>query len=95
MQKRQREFQRGFDEEPPKQDSDDEVDQAHDGEKRDLYAEYDVDVETANEKEQCRGEDNGEDEGQEDEFTMSMMLRSLNVDLNIIGYDRDQQRWGD
>ena len=29
------------------------------------------------------------------EFTMAMMLRTLNVDLNIIGYDREQQRWTD
>lgn len=27
------------------------------------------------------------------EFTMAMMLRTLNVDLDIIGYDREQQRW--
>jgi hypothetical protein len=29
------------------------------------------------------------------EFTMAMMLRTLNVDLDIIGYDREQQRWID
>jgi len=26
---------------------------------------------------------------------MAMMLRTLNVDLDIIGYDREQQRWND
>ena len=29
------------------------------------------------------------------EFTMAMMLRTLNVDLDIIGYDKQQQRWTD
>ena len=29
------------------------------------------------------------------EFTMAMMLRTLNVDLDIIGYDREGQRWID
>ena len=52
--------------------------------------------------------DTGEMPGQEDvclpfprlysadilqEFTMAMMLRTLNVDLDIIGYDREEQRW--
>jgi len=26
-------------------------------------------------------------------FTMDMMLRSLNIDLEVIGYERDAQRW--
>ena len=26
-------------------------------------------------------------------FTMDMMLRTLNIDLNVIGYDRQGQRW--
>lgn len=29
------------------------------------------------------------------EFTMAMMLRTLNVGLDIIGYDKEQQRWID
>lgn len=29
------------------------------------------------------------------EFTMAMMLRTLNVDLAVIGYDKQQQRWDD
>ncbi|KAI9932076.1 hypothetical protein MW887_009582 [Aspergillus wentii] len=34
------------------------------------------------------------DEGSEDEdFTMDMMLKTLNIDLNIIGYDKSGQRW--
>lgn len=27
------------------------------------------------------------------EFTMDMMLNTLNVDLKIIGFDRENQRW--
>jgi len=95
MQKRQQGFQSGWDEVPTNNDSDDNDDEAWDGEKRDLYAEYDIDPETENEKEQRGGGDTGEDPGQEDEFTMAMMLRTLNVDLGVIGYDREQQRWAD
>lgn len=29
------------------------------------------------------------------EFTMAMMLRTLNVDLHIIGYNKELQRWSD
>lgn len=116
MQKRkledQLEFQRGFDEEPNKATSDDEDAENYDGEKRDLYAEYDIDPETENEKAQREGNAAIEDDEPDDvclddcsccrlvtdimqEFTMSMMLRSLNVDLKAIGYDREQQRWVD
>ena len=28
-------------------------------------------------------------------FTMDMMLKSLNIDLDLIGYDREMQRWVD
>jgi hypothetical protein len=65
MQQRQKEFQNGWDAEPQQElDSEDE-----DGkyvEKRDLYAEYDVDAETANEKEARGGNSPLEDEGAED-----------------------------
>lgn len=26
-------------------------------------------------------------------FTMDMMLQSLNIDLDVIGYDKELQRW--
>lgn len=29
----------------------------------------------------------------DDSFTMDMMLRTLNIDLKLIGYDKDAQRW--
>ncbi|KAM0694605.1 hypothetical protein Q7P36_004961 [Cladosporium allicinum] len=31
--------------------------------------------------------------GDDDSFTMDMMLRSLNVELKVIGYDKHDQRW--
>ncbi|KAK4503553.1 hypothetical protein PRZ48_004468 [Zasmidium cellare] len=34
-----------------------------------------------------------EDGKDDDTFTMDMMLRSLNIDLDLIGYDKDAQRW--
>ncbi|KAF2215679.1 hypothetical protein CERZMDRAFT_10113, partial [Cercospora zeae-maydis SCOH1-5] len=29
----------------------------------------------------------------DDTFTMDMMLRSLNIDLSVIGYDKQMQKW--
>ncbi|KAE9368477.1 hypothetical protein N431DRAFT_414913 [Stipitochalara longipes BDJ] len=98
MQKKQQEFQNSWDQEDQtNNDSEDEDGEGKDVEKRDLYAEYDIEPETENEKSQrAKGVgDTGELPGQEDEFTMAMMLRTLNVDLDIIGYDREQQRWID
>ncbi|GAB7366163.1 hypothetical protein MBLNU230_g7725t1 [Neophaeotheca triangularis] len=35
-----------------------------------------------------------QDPGKEDDaFTMDMMLRSLNIELDVIGYDKREQRW--
>ncbi|TVY84742.1 Swi5-dependent recombination DNA repair protein [Lachnellula suecica] len=100
MQKKQAEFQNNWDQdEPVDDDSDDDGEEAEakKAAKQDLYAQYDIDAETENEKSQRpKGlGDTGERPGEEDEFTMAMMLRTLNVDLDIIGYDRDQQRWVD
>lgn len=112
MQERQKEFQRGFDEEPPKNEDNESDDENGSGEKRDVYeyAGYDeAEQETANERE-ARGADEEEDVVDGDvslrigrcecavlmsvqEFTMPMMLKSLNIDLALIGYDRDAQRW--
>ncbi|KAF8847441.1 hypothetical protein BDZ45DRAFT_733604 [Acephala macrosclerotiorum] len=101
MQKRQQEYQNSWDQEDqPNNDDDDDEDEDSEGkdvEKRDIYAEYGIDPETENEKSQRPNGlgDLGELPGQEDEFTMGMMLRALNVDLEIIGYDKQQQRWVD
>jgi Swi5-dependent recombination DNA repair protein 1 len=29
----------------------------------------------------------------EQSFTMDMMLKMMNIDLQLIGYDKKQQRW--
>ncbi|KAF7197706.1 Swi5-dependent recombination DNA repair protein 1 [Pseudocercospora fuligena] len=34
-----------------------------------------------------------ESNAEDDSFTMDMMLRSLNIDLKVIGYDKAAQRW--
>ncbi|KAG9242786.1 hypothetical protein BJ878DRAFT_154244 [Calycina marina] len=106
-QKKQQESQGGWDEPDQQKNGDDDDnndDDNHDDdgekndvEKRDLYAEYGIDPETENEKSQrAKGVgDTGELPGQEDEFTMAMMLRTLNVELDIIGYDREAQIWVD
>jgi hypothetical protein len=31
----------------------------------------------------------------EQSFTMDMMLKMMNIDLQLIGYDKKQQRWVD
>jgi hypothetical protein len=70
MQKKQQEFQNSWDtEEQNNNNDDDDDDEAKkDVEKRDLYAEYDVDPETENEKSQREKGvgDTGELPGQED-----------------------------
>jgi len=37
----------------------------------------------------------GEADSSRQTFTMDMMLRQLNVELDVIGYDREEQRWVD
>lgn len=74
MQKRQLEFQNSWDQEEVNNnngggDSGDEEEEREDVEKRDLYAEYDVDPETEIEKAQRT--DTGEDPGQEDASQIS------------------------
>jgi hypothetical protein len=77
MQKKQQEFQNQWNqEEPSNNDSDDEDEDAErkDVEKRDLYAEYDVDPETENEKSQRARivGDTGEEPGQEDVSSLAL-----------------------
>ena len=70
LQKKQQEFQNSWAEEelPTNNDSDDEDGEGKDVEKRDVYAEYDIEPETENEKSQrVKGVgDTGELPGQED-----------------------------
>ncbi|KAF9875851.1 hypothetical protein CkaCkLH20_06783 [Colletotrichum karsti] len=43
------------------------------------------------------GDDDDDDEGEEheEEFTMGTMLRSMNIDFDVIGYDEDTGWWRD
>ncbi|KAF2839238.1 hypothetical protein M501DRAFT_1016317 [Patellaria atrata CBS 101060] len=104
--KRQDEWKKQWDEETTAQDpndEDDEDDEEENAHGRGLTAE-----EKKSLRQQLREHyDDGdshqhdeqkfvEDHGQEDDtFTMDMMLKSLNIDLNVIGYCKDQQRWVD
>ncbi|OCK90735.1 uncharacterized protein K441DRAFT_680124 [Cenococcum geophilum 1.58] len=55
--------------------------------------------EKSGEREYERGRDKDEQEekveegNDDDSFTMDMMLRTLNIDIDVIGYDRQGQRW--
>ncbi|KXT03041.1 hypothetical protein AC578_658 [Pseudocercospora eumusae] len=58
-------------------------------------------MDAAEEPEQPEADSNGgklqiwqeETNAEDDSFTMDMMLRSLNIDLNVIGYDKAAQKW--
>ncbi|KAI9794005.1 MAG: hypothetical protein M1816_006630 [Peltula sp. TS41687] len=49
--------------------------------------------ETEGEEREERGGD--EEEGDDDAFTIDMMLKTLNVELDVIGFDKKAQRWID
>ncbi|KAK0117919.1 hypothetical protein ONS95_012233 [Cadophora gregata] len=95
MQKQQEENRNSWDQEEQNYNNDSNDEKNKELETRDVYAEYSIDPETEIERSQREKSlgDTGELPGQEDEFTMAMMLRTLNVDLDIIGYHRGQQRW--
>ncbi|KAI9756583.1 MAG: hypothetical protein M1815_003299 [Lichina confinis] len=66
-----------------------------------VYAEYDIDAPTESHRAK-NGSTNTEaaykqglDDSDEDAFTMDMMLQSLNIELDIIGFDKRAQRWSD
>ncbi|RKF63796.1 Swi5-dependent recombination DNA repair protein 1 [Erysiphe neolycopersici] len=95
MEKRRLEnFRRWDQEDAPKINHDNNEDMDNSHEMRDIYAEYSIDPETDIERSQRL---NGIEEipGEEDDFTMAMMLKTMNIDLKVIGYDRYQQQWID
>lgn len=49
------------------------------------------------EREDRQGEEEKEEEEEDEDegFTMDMMLRSLNIDVGVIGFDKEGQRWTD
>ena len=53
------------------------------------------DDECEDEADDHEDEESKEEEEQEEEegFTMDMMLKSLNIELGLIGYDKEAQRW--
>ncbi|OBT89711.1 hypothetical protein VE02_01320 [Pseudogymnoascus sp. 03VT05] len=83
----QNEFNAGFE-----QDSRGEMDDC-DG-RSDTDTGADIELETQNERE-ARGGDDGVEDLNDSEFTMSMMLRSLNVELEVVGYSKEYQMWID
>ncbi|KAF2017885.1 hypothetical protein BU24DRAFT_449464 [Aaosphaeria arxii CBS 175.79] len=61
------------------------------GEEREVYDDYADLGDAVDEK---KGEDDSEDKANDDDgFTMDMMLKTLNIDLNLIGYNKEFQRW--
>ncbi|KFX94284.1 hypothetical protein V490_04419 [Pseudogymnoascus sp. VKM F-3557] len=91
MQEKQRVFQNEFNTGFP-QDCSGEMD-GHD-ERSDTDTGADIEQETLNEREARGGDDDSEDMS-DNEFTMSMMLRSLNIELEVIGYSKEHQMWID
>ncbi|ELR06556.1 hypothetical protein VC83_07496 [Pseudogymnoascus destructans] len=91
MQEKQQEFQNEFNA-GFEQDSRGEMDDC-DG-RSDTDAGADIELETQNERKARGGGDDAEDLN-DHEFTMSMMLRSLNVEPEVIGYSKEHQMWID
>ncbi|KAF3036366.1 hypothetical protein E8E11_003569 [Didymella keratinophila] len=58
-----------------------------DDEAHDRYAEM------ANEQGGYEEEDSAPKAADDDSFTMDMMLKTLNIDLKLIGYNKEAQRW--
>jgi Swi5-dependent recombination DNA repair protein 1 len=82
MQNKQQEFQNSWNqEEQTNNDSEDDDGEGKDVEKRDLYAEYDIEPETENEKSQRRKGvgDTGELPGQEDVFHVHSCLTAKDL----------------
>jgi Swi5-dependent recombination DNA repair protein 1 len=67
-QQKRHEYQNSWDQDEQQTNNNEDDDEGKDTEKRDLYAEYDIDLETENEKSQRRNGmgDTGELPGQED-----------------------------
>ncbi|EQB51774.1 hypothetical protein CGLO_08644 [Colletotrichum gloeosporioides Cg-14] len=74
-------------EEEPRRDRDEDAD------KEDGYSPDNVGAENEGDKED--GDEAGEDDEDEDEFTLGTMLKSMNIDFEVIGYDEDTGWWRD
>ncbi|KAH6643067.1 hypothetical protein C7974DRAFT_328920 [Boeremia exigua] len=54
---------------------------------------YDKYAEMAEEQGQCEEGEHTSKGADDDSFTMDMMLKTLNIDLRLIGYNKEAQRW--
>lgn len=83
MQQRQMEFYRGFDQDPTSKSK---------GSEEDSDPEFSRDVQA-----HLDGVEEGEGRPEEDdelqEFNMGHMLRSLNIDFSLLGYDEKEDKW--
>ena len=79
----------GDDEQKPER-NDDEQDESRDQEDVGEAEARDVAAGIAeDEKRRVKEEEAGDDEG----FTMDLMLKSLNIELDVIGFDKEGQKW--
>ena len=91
--KQSREKAWGWDDEPKKADDDGEAgeDDAGGG-ARLREEEYEGEIQDEREEgAKVAVDDDGDDEG----YTMDMMLKTLNIELDVIGYDKSLQKWVD
>ncbi|KAG6368673.1 hypothetical protein INS49_002886 [Diaporthe citri] len=85
MQQRQQEFYQGFDQESPTRSKPAD---------EDLDAEYSQEVQDhLEEAGRCEAAEGKPDEDDEPDFTMAHMLRSLNIDFPLLGYDEKEDKW--
>ncbi|KAF2201620.1 hypothetical protein GQ43DRAFT_455644 [Delitschia confertaspora ATCC 74209] len=66
--------------------------QREDEEQEGYYERTEVEKEEEEEEEEDEEPSGG---GSDETFTMGMMLKTLNIDLDLIGYDKEAQRWSD
>lgn len=103
MRQRQEDFYRGFDQELPGRSKraaggggGDDGEDYDDGEEGEQGGFERGEVESSLEKEQrLLGEGGSDEDEDEPEFNMAMMLRSLNIDLSLLGYDEAEEKWID
>ena len=85
----------GWDNEPKKTDDEGDGDGEEAGEENDAKSRLEEE-EIVEQDEGEEGARKGEDYGWDEEcYTMNMMFKSLNIDLDIIGYDKRLQKWID
>ncbi|KAJ9235182.1 hypothetical protein DTO166G5_4731 [Paecilomyces variotii] len=61
--------------------------------KAEMLDSLDIDIDSKVERDGGREDEEEEDDDDEESFTMDMMLKSMNIDLDTIGFDKVNQRW--